>query len=669
MKNIIKILLLLLMPVLAHAQQHLPDSTIKALKNATNDSLRYRANVQAYLYFEEINRDSALSYVGKTLLLTRKNNKLLLVAWGLASKSYQLTTIGRYAEALKCLLQAFEIAQDPQNDNNSWFLNQRVTPEKNRLLTLALVHHMFGVLMYRTQNTEQTIFHFKEAKRIAQEINNPARVMLADMNLGKVYISLNKIDSALVFENEAKDITLKIGSKKYLGHIFSCFGDIALKQGNKTKAKQFYYEGVNAATEQNNIADLNWNYLKLTNFYLAEKEKDSSLYFAEKMFATLKSIGPNTNQQVNIGVAYDNLYKSYKLTKQLDSAFKYAGLALAAKDSIYNNRIGSLAQFQNLSFKEQLRLQQLEKEKDAYQSTVRTYALLAGLGVFLIIAIILYRNNLQKHKANKVLATALTNLKATQTQLIQSEKMASLGELTAGIAHEIQNPLNFVNNFSEVNKEMVEELEDELKKGNVEEALAIAADIKGNEEKINHHGKRADFIVKGMLQHSRTSTGEKQLTDINILADEFFRLSYHGLRAKDKAFNAELVTRFDEKLPKVNIAQQDIGRVLLNLFNNAFYAVNQKQKTAGPDYKPEVTVSTSIEKNNLIIKVRDNGNGIPDAIKDKIMQPFFTTKPTGEGTGLGLSLSYDIVVKGHNGKIDIDSEEGEGSEFIITMSI
>jgi two-component system NtrC family sensor kinase len=669
MKNIIKILLLLLMPVLAHAQQHLPDSTIKALKNATNDSLRYRANVQAYLYCEEINRDSALYYVGKTLLLTRKNNKLLLVAWGLASKSYQLTTIGRYAEALKCLLQAFEIAQDPQNDNNSWFLNQRVTPEKNRLLTLALVHHMFGVLMYRTQNTEQTIFHFKEAKRIAQEINNPARVMLADMNLGKVYISLNKIDSALVFENEAKDITLKIGSKKYLGHIFSCFGDIALKQGNKTKAKQFYYEGVNAATEQNNIADLNWNYLKLTNFYLAEKEKDSSLYFAEKMFATLKSIGPNTNQQVNIGVAYDNLYKSYKLTKQLDSAFKYAGLALAAKDSIYNNRIGSLAQFQNLSFKEQLRLQQLEKEKDAYQSTVRTYALLAGLGVFLIIAIILYRNNLQKHKANKVLATALTNLKATQTQLIQSEKMASLGELTAGIAHEIQNPLNFVNNFSEVNKEMVEELEDELKKGNVEEALAIAADIKGNEEKINHHGKRADFIVKGMLQHSRTSTGEKQLTDINILADEFFRLSYHGLRAKDKAFNAELVTRFDEKLPKVNIAQQDIGRVLLNLFNNAFYAVNQKQKTAGPDYKPEVTVSTSIEKNNLIIKVRDNGNGIPDAIKDKIMQPFFTTKPTGEGTGLGLSLSYDIVVKGHNGKIDIDSEEGEGSEFIITMSI
>jgi len=263
----------------------------------------------------------------------------------------------------------------------------------------------------------------------------------------------------------------------------------------------------------------------------------------------------------------------------------------------------------------------------------------------------------------------LDNLKSTQTQLVQREKMASLGELTAGIAHEIQNPLNFVNNFSEVNKEMLDELDEELDKGDIAEAKAIASDIRQNEEKINHHGKRADFIVKGMLQHSRTSTGEKQLTNINILADEFLKLSYHGLRAKDKNFNAEMITRFDETLTKVNIAQQDIGRVLLNLFNNAFYAVNQKQKTAGPGYKPEVTVSTSAEKNNLIIKVKDNGDGIPGAIKDKIMQPFFTTKPTGEGTGLGLSLSYDIVVKGHEGSIKVESGEGQYSEFTVTLPL
>ncbi len=247
--------------------------------------------------------------------------------------------------------------------------------------------------------------------------------------------------------------------------------------------------------------------------------------------------------------------------------------------------------------------------------------------------------------------------------------MASLGELTAGIAHEIQNPLNFVNNFSEVNAELIDEMEQEIEKGDLAGIKAIALDIKENEKKINMHGKRADFIVKGMLQHSRTNTGEKQPTNINVLADEFLKLSYHGLRAKDKSFNAEMVTHFDEKMPKVNIAQQDIGRVLLNLFNNAFYAVNQKQKAAGTGYKPEVTVSTSAEKNNLIITVKDNGNGIPQNIVDKIYQPFFTTKPTGEGTGLGLSLSYDIVVKGHGGSIQVNSVEGQGSEFIIQLPV
>lgn len=266
------------------------------------------------------------------------------------------------------------------------------------------------------------------------------------------------------------------------------------------------------------------------------------------------------------------------------------------------------------------------------------------------------RNDLEK---------ALVELKATQTQLIQSEKMASLGELTAGIAHEIQNPLNFVINFSEVSVELISELKEELTKGDNEEATAIATDVKQNLEKIRHHGKRADGIVKGMLEHSRTSTGGKGPTDINKLADEYFRLAYHGLRAKDKSVNAELITNFDEKLPLVNVIPQDMGRVLLNLFNNAFYAVNQKKKTAGPDYKPEVTVTTLSEKNNIIIKVKDNGNGISDSIRDKIMQPFFTTKPSGEGTGLGLSLSYDIVVKGHGGSINVETKEGEYTEFII----
>ncbi|AWH84665.1 hypothetical protein HYN59_05810 [Flavobacterium album] len=269
---------------------------------------------------------------------------------------------------------------------------------------------------------------------------------------------------------------------------------------------------------------------------------------------------------------------------------------------------------------------------------------------------------------------SLENLKQTQNQLIQSEKMASLGELTAGIAHEIQNPLNFVNNFSDVSIELLDEMEEELDKGDLAEVKAISGDIKQNLEKIMHHGKRADSIVKGMLQHSRASSGQKEPTDINILADEYLRLAYHGLRAKDKSFNADLITHFEEGLPKVSIIPQDVGRVLLNLFTNAFYATQQKQKSLLNDkqgeaiaYKPTLMVTTLQKGNSVEIIVKDNGTGIPDAIKDKILQPFFTTKPTGEGTGLGLSLSYDIIVKGHGGTIDIQSEEGEGSEFTVAL--
>jgi len=289
-------------------------------------------------------------------------------------------------------------------------------------------------------------------------------------------------------------------------------------------------------------------------------------------------------------------------------------------------------------------------------------------------------NLIQIQTEKKRAEDALTILKATQNQLIQSEKLASLGELTAGIAHEIQNPLNFVNNFAEVSAEMLDDMEEELDKGDTSEAKALAADLKNNLKKINHHGQRASSIVKGMLEHSRASTGVKELTDINALADEFLRLAYHGLRAKDNSFNATMETHFDPDLPRVEVIPQDIGRVLLNLINNAFYAVNEKAKQGIDGYSPVVTLSTrlrltSAELSNrrsatervIEISVKDNGNGIPDAIKDKIFQPFFTTKPTGQGTGLGLSLAYDIVVKGHGGTLEVSSVPNEGTEFVIRL--
>lgn len=381
---------------------------------------------------------------------------------------------------------------------------------------------------------------------------------------------------------------------------------------------------------------------------------------------------------------YKELSTTYELVKDYKNFHDTYKLYIAARDSSINRSnqltfVNKLADIEHQKKEEQLKYQQgLINQKVAQQK--KYY--LSGIIVLLAIALLIawnYRNqrkaNLQLSKQQQEIArqrdeliATVSNLEKTQKQLIQSEKMASLGELTAGIAHEIQNPLNFVNNFSEVSIELLTELKEEIAAGHQDDVLAIANDLTQNLDKIHHHGKRADNIVKGMLEHSRTSTGQKEPTDMNKLADEYLRLAYHGLRAKDKSFNAELVTNFDANLTLVNVIPQDIGRVLLNLFNNAFYATQQKQKTAGPGYNPRVEIKTfAPASGEWGATVTDNGNGISESIKDKIMQPFFTTKPTGEGTGLGLSLSYDIVVKGHGGKIDVKSSLGVGTEFTIQI--
>lgn len=298
-------------------------------------------------------------------------------------------------------------------------------------------------------------------------------------------------------------------------------------------------------------------------------------------------------------------------------------------------------------------------------AATRNYVVAFAMVLLLLIGMVYFRYR-SKQKANQVLEKTIQELKTTQQQLVQSEKMASLGELTAGIAHEIQNPLNFVNNFSEINMELIQELNAEINKGNTQEALGIAKDILENESKINHHGKRADNIVKSMLQHSRSSSGQKERTDINALCDEYLRLAYHGLRAKDKSFNANFEMKADANLPSLMLVQQDIGRVILNLISNAFYAVNERKKHVVNEYTPSVTVITRLEQNRVLIVVEDNGLGIPLSVQQKIFQPFFTTKPAGEGTGLGLSLSYDII-KAHGGTIDMESKEGEGTRFFIYL--
>ena len=345
----------------------------------------------------------------------------------------------------------------------------------------------------------------------------------------------------------------------------------------------------------------------------------------------------------------------------------------------------------------------LEKERTKTREEEEQKKIIAARKVELEIMVAERTSEIMQQKQE--LEHALVELRTTQAQLIQSEKMASLGELTAGIAHEIQNPLNFVNNFSEVSDELLDELKTELSNGNKKDAMDIADGIKENLKKIIHHGKRADAIVKGMLQHSRTSTGQKEPTDINNLTDEYLRLSYHGLRAKDKSFNATIKTNFDESLSagqdgvgKINIVPEEIGRALLNLFNNAFYAVTEKASilrqaqnrpgsasalrqaqnepgSAEQPYEPTLWVSTRKTGDKAEIIIRDNGSGIPQKVLDKIFQPFFTTKPTGQGTGLGLSLSYDII-KAHGGEIKVETppagqagKESEGTEFILQLPI
>jgi signal transduction histidine kinase len=679
MKSILKIGLLLLLPAFARGQWALPDSTQWKIKNASNDSVLYKGYTEAALFFIATNSDSALNYIDLALSLSSRNKKWLQHVTNLCYKAEFLMRSGRFAEAFVCLTESFRIAQNHKMETMDWIYDRSITPHIARLWRVSEAHYRYAALMGLTQNYEQAIFHNKEAIRVAAEAGGtwgPTRAGYGNMNLGIIYLELKKPDSAWLFFEHAKQLGghLMMRSHNY-GNIITYEGQCEAMRGDRVKAKQYFHAAMQIAKTRNYPYNIAKVCNELSRLYVVESNKDSSLFYALKMKEQGSQIGTFATDELNMGLAYENLFHSYRLRDQNDSAVKYSALAIQVKDSINKVQLQNLAGFQKVLLEEQQRLQGIEKEKLTYQSKIRVYLLLAGLAVFLLIVLILYRNNRRKQKANQLLhqqkievQNALAELKITQAQLIQSEKMASLGELTAGIAHEIQNPLNFVNNFSEVSNELIDEMNDELDKGDISEAKSIATDIRQNLEKINHHGKRADAIVKGMLQHSRSSSGQKEATDINALADEYLRLAYHGFRAKDKSFNATLKTDYDETIGNINIIPQDIGRLVLNLITNAFYAIDEKQKSGIENYEPIVSLSTEKRNESIEIRVTDNGNGIPSKFLDKIFQPFFTTKPTGQGTGLGLSLAYDIT-KAHGGELIVETKEGEGSEFIVQIPL
>jgi len=624
---------------------------IDSLQKAYNKDRQDTTLVQLYFIksmytFLTTNVDSGMTYSRKALELSEKIHFRKGVVRALSGVATYQQLIGDLPGSLKTTFDAL--------------------PEAIKLSEMRVVASCYNTrgLTYSTLNDhKRSLDNYYAALNICKKYHYDELTTTELNNVARAYLDNNRLDSARYFCRYAYDFSIKKHQLRNIAYLVRNFGIIKFKEHDYPGAISYYRKSLADTSENNNHYLKSEDYRRIAEAYVKMDQPDSAIYYARIAVEHAK-LDKNPDQ---IQRSTTILTNEYKAKNDYKNAFYYEQVTQQAKDSLFSQQ--KTLQVQNLAYNEEQRKQEAKAADIAYREKVRFYVMLGVIGAFVLFAGILLYANSQRKKANNVLQKALSDLKTMQRQLVQSEKMASLGELTAGIAHEIQNPLNFVNNFSEVNTELIEEMELEISQSHLDEVKAIADSIKLNQQKISQHGKRADFIVKGMLQHSRTSTGEKEPTNINVLADEFFKLSFHGLRAKDKSFNAEMVTHFDQNLPKVNVVQQDIGRVMLNLINNAFYTVNQKSKTAGPDYKPTVELNTATHNGYIKIRVKDNGNGIPDAIKDKIMQPFFTTKPTGDGTGLGLSLSYDIITKGHGGSITVDTREGEYSEFTITLPL
>jgi two-component system, NtrC family, sensor kinase len=628
------------------------------LKSETSDTARCKTldSLSMYNMFFTTRSDSTLNYCNEYIITAIQipDKKYLVLAY--ARISFYYNNIGQYKESLNMALLGMDIAEQYHVQDYlpalyydlSWFyINSDNSKE-------ALASTLKGIAFLK----------FNRDPFFDQALH------LYGMT-GNLYLNIGKIDSALFYFHGMDSISAastELGAKNITDWYWAIYYLYYKKDYQKTDS--ICSEAIMECRKDGDFL-LNFFYLFSSTSLLNQGKIEKAIVEAREAYALSLPITDPDAERFAAGL----LNTCYEKSGNLDSAYYY----LKSKDSL-NDVIqahSNAIEIQQFRFNKQMNSKEKEAaavlQEQKNRSRILIYVFITAVFFFLFIAIIQWRNNSQKKKANVILQqqkqtveNTLSELKSTQAQLIQSEKMASLGELTAGIAHEIQNPLNFVNNFSEVNTELIDELEQEAYKGNISEVKSIAKDIKENEQKINHHGKRADAIVKGMLQHSRSSTGAKESTDINALADEYLRLSYHGVRAKNKEFNATMKTDFDASLGKINIIPQDIGRVLLNLYNNAFYAVSEKKKSADANYEPTISVSTKKSGNQISITVSDNGNGIPQKVIDKIFQPFFTTKPTGQGTGLGLSLSYDII-KAHGGEIKVETKEGKGTTFIIQL--
>ncbi|MEO8711576.1 MAG: ATP-binding protein [Parafilimonas sp.] len=641
------------------AQQQYADSLKQVFVSAKEDSSKVTALGLLSFYYSSLYPDSGLYYADKIIEFSKEKNYKYGEALGTIYKGYSILKQGDFTSSIQIAFKSLNLSKDL---------------DEHRLNMLGRSNRLIGETYAVSGNAEKALNYLYTSidleKQSGEYADDSYRVYFT---LAFSALIRDKKDSALFFLKKGWDLFSTAKNKRNIDpYIVS--GNMYRFSGDPQKAEAYFRQGIELGKQYNSIFYIAAISNDMAGLFYDQGMRDSCSHYLHQCLFLSQKYHYKIFEMYSSSLLY-HLYDSLNT----DSTLKYMKIYIAANDEVFSQE--KMKQFQAASFEEEKNESDLSSAKALYESRLKMFVLFGAAVVFLIIAFILFRTNRNKQKANIFLAqqkekveAALTELKATQKQLIQSEKMASLGELTAGIAHEIQNPLNFVNNFSEVNKEMIAEMKNEIYKGNYDEVKIIADDIEANEEKINHHGKRADAIVKGMLQHSQSSKGQKEPTDINALCDEYLRLSYHGLRAKDprdaahKSFNATLKTDFDERIGKINIVPQDIGRVILNLINNSFYAVAEKKKTNIDNYEPTVSISTKKLTDKVQIIVKDNGNGIPQNIIDKIFQPFFTTKPTGQGTGLGLSLSYDII-KAHGGEISVATKQGEETEFIIQLPV
>jgi signal transduction histidine kinase len=651
----------------AYAESY-PDSAFILLANNVGlcKAAGYRAGeadtykIWGNAYQNKGNFEKSLEYYKKSYALAEKINYNKALPGILNNIGIVYLNQGNYPEALNTFYSSLKEAEAI---GDKFVIGSTIN-------NIAIVHFYQGKM-------DEAELAYQKAVKLGTEIPDTIFTILAYSNLGEVNLEQNDPVKALKNLNIGYELAMKINNPQMLVQTTNTLGIAYFKSDSLDKAISQFETALKLSKQYGYSTAICKALIGLAKAKYKKGALNDALKDGLEGLQKAEEMGQAQMQRdANAIIA-----SIYEASGKGNDALSYYKRYKLFSDSLNNLASERAAVTSKASY--ELSKKELEFERKNLRQQWLTFSAFAALFTFGIILWIINRNrkrldyayhDLQQKntviEAQKAEAEeTLSKLKAAQSQLIQSEKMASLGELTAGIAHEIQNPLNFVNNFSDLNKELIDDMRKALHIGDSEEALQIAADIHENQDKISSHGKRADSIVKGMLQHSRTSSGQKEPIDLNALADEYLRLSYHGLRAKDKSFNVRLETSFDKQIGKINVIPQDIGRVLLNLYNNAFYAVMEKKKNAGQDYEPVVSVKTKMQDGKFMLSVSDNAMGVPDKIKEKIFQPFFTTKPAGQGTGLGLSLSYDIITKGHGGEIHLETTEGTGTTFIIQLPL